>query len=469
MEQDLSAVLDDSDFRRSKSPTGLRVRTPYERPAQSQAPLSAHDDQKNDRMHLDGDIDAAPKNPRARVYVGNLAYEVGWQDLKDYMRKCGEVIFADVLTMPGGRSKGCGVVEYATPEEADRAIRELNDTPLMGRQVFVREDREPDVKFAGSRDRGMPMRGGGGGGGVPNPAGVFVSNLPYIVAWQDMKDLFRQAGNVVRADIHMGPDQRSKGTGIVGFDSATDAQNAISMFNGYDWHGRKIEVRESFFLSGDDGDLWVMAEKHGCDDSAGHTAGDLGSRSGGGDGDFGGRPYMDRGPGGPGGPDRGCFKCGRPGHRARECREGGGGGYGGPPRRDDRYDQGRGYGGPASYDRGGYGGPRGGAPYYDNRGGGYGGDNYYGGGGGGGRGGYGGPPGGGGGYRDYPPPGRGYGGGGDYNRGPPPMGNGGGPYNDYPPQQGGPRDYPPQQGGPRDYPPAGGPQSQGPNIYGDFR
>lgn len=31
------------------------------------------------------------------------------------------------------------IVEFSTPDEAQRAIKELSDTPLMGRQVFVRE------------------------------------------------------------------------------------------------------------------------------------------------------------------------------------------------------------------------------------------------------------------------------------------------------------------------------------------
>jgi RNA recognition motif-containing protein len=47
-----------------------------------------------------------------------------------------------VFSGPDGRSKGCGIVEYTTPEDAQRAIAELNDTELMGRMVFVREDRE---------------------------------------------------------------------------------------------------------------------------------------------------------------------------------------------------------------------------------------------------------------------------------------------------------------------------------------
>ena len=45
-----------------------------------------------------------------RVYVGNLSYDVKWHHLKDHMRKDGtlEVIFADVLLLPNGMSKGCG-------------------------------------------------------------------------------------------------------------------------------------------------------------------------------------------------------------------------------------------------------------------------------------------------------------------------------------------------------------------------
>lgn len=40
------------------------------------------------------------------------------------------------------RSKGCGIVEYDNPHASMRAIRELNNTELKGRLIFVREDRE---------------------------------------------------------------------------------------------------------------------------------------------------------------------------------------------------------------------------------------------------------------------------------------------------------------------------------------
>lgn len=56
--------------------------------------------------------------------------------------QAGNVKFVDLFQEPGGRSKGCAVVEYETPDEAHAAIRDLHDSELMGRMIFVREDRE---------------------------------------------------------------------------------------------------------------------------------------------------------------------------------------------------------------------------------------------------------------------------------------------------------------------------------------
>uniref|UniRef100_A0A8H7NIE0 RRM domain-containing protein n=1 Tax=Bionectria ochroleuca TaxID=29856 RepID=A0A8H7NIE0_BIOOC len=47
----------------------------------------------------------------------------------------------------------------------------------------------------------------------------------------------------------MGPDGRPKGSGIVVFESPDDARNAITQFNGYDWQGRVLEVREDRYAS----------------------------------------------------------------------------------------------------------------------------------------------------------------------------------------------------------------------------
>lgn len=62
------------------------------------------------------------------------------QDLKDHMRGLGgDVVRADVMTDQGGRSRGCGIVEFANAEQASQAIEQLNNSDLKGRMIFVRE------------------------------------------------------------------------------------------------------------------------------------------------------------------------------------------------------------------------------------------------------------------------------------------------------------------------------------------
>ncbi|KAF9301453.1 hypothetical protein BGZ74_006707 [Mortierella antarctica] len=160
-----------------------------------------------------------------RVYVGNLSYDVKWTNLKDFMREIGPVAHADVLLGRDGRSKGCGVVEYQNPEDAQAAIRKLNDVVLMGRPVFVREDRESDTRigFSGGRGGGSERRESSSSGSRQ----IFIGNLPYSVNWKDLKDMFRRVGPVDRADVFMGRDNRSKGSGTVSFDSSQDVPRAI--------------------------------------------------------------------------------------------------------------------------------------------------------------------------------------------------------------------------------------------------
>lgn len=51
----------------------------------------------------------------------------------------GDVVRADIMTDQGGRSRGCGIVEFANPEQAAQAIEQLNNSELKGRMIFVRE------------------------------------------------------------------------------------------------------------------------------------------------------------------------------------------------------------------------------------------------------------------------------------------------------------------------------------------
>eukprot|EP00929_Paragymnodinium_shiwhaense_P009035 TRINITY_DN113061_c0_g1_i1.p1 TRINITY_DN113061_c0_g1~~TRINITY_DN113061_c0_g1_i1.p1 ORF type:complete len:232 (-),score=67.51 TRINITY_DN113061_c0_g1_i1:279-881(-) len=189
----------------------------------------------------------------ARVYVGNLDWKVSWQDLKDHMRQAGEVAFADIFQDSTGRSKGAAIVEYTTAKAAKKAIKDLNDSTLGSRWIFVREDREEHSPFkskggGGSKGGGKGGKGGKGKGGFrvgPDDKGrlLYVGNLPFKAAWQELKDMFREYGEVIHVDIARDPEGWSRGFATVLYKEQKEAKAAIRGLNEQEFMGRPMLVR----------------------------------------------------------------------------------------------------------------------------------------------------------------------------------------------------------------------------------
>lgn len=88
-----------------------------------------------------------------RIYVGNLAYSVTDEDLRDAFGEFGELTSAEVVTDKfSGQSKGFGFVEMPDNADADAAIKALNETMFKGRKLTVNEarpraERPPQRRF----------------------------------------------------------------------------------------------------------------------------------------------------------------------------------------------------------------------------------------------------------------------------------------------------------------------------------
>jgi RNA recognition motif-containing protein len=101
-----------------------------------------------------------------KLYVGNLPYDTGEQDLEQLFGQVGPVesvtIMRDGAT---GRARGFGFVEMQTEEDAQKAIQQLNDSELGGRNLTVNEARPKPKSSGGYGGGGGGGRGGRGGGG----------------------------------------------------------------------------------------------------------------------------------------------------------------------------------------------------------------------------------------------------------------------------------------------------------------
>ena len=79
------------------------------------------------------------------IYVGNLHYGLTEDELKELFEEYGEGMSVKIITDKySGRSKGYGFVEMSDDKEAQKAIENLNETEVKGRNIRVNQARERD-------------------------------------------------------------------------------------------------------------------------------------------------------------------------------------------------------------------------------------------------------------------------------------------------------------------------------------
>ncbi len=103
-----------------------------------------------------------------KLFVGGLPYSVNSQKLEEIFAAFGQVQSAQVISDKfTNQSKGFGFVEMGNDDEAQAAIKDLNDSEVDGRRinVSVARPREDRPSGGGFGDRGGNRGGGGGYGG----------------------------------------------------------------------------------------------------------------------------------------------------------------------------------------------------------------------------------------------------------------------------------------------------------------
>lgn len=89
------------------------------------------------------------------LYISGLSFNVQDEDLKGFFTPYGEVTSARIITDKAtGQSRGFGFVEMTDEKAAKKAMSELNDSTVDGRNIKVVEARPREER---------PFRGNGGG------------------------------------------------------------------------------------------------------------------------------------------------------------------------------------------------------------------------------------------------------------------------------------------------------------------
>ncbi|KAB2082670.1 hypothetical protein ES319_A05G213400v1 [Gossypium barbadense] len=81
--------------------------------------------------------EAADKLQGLNLYIKNLDDSIGDEALKELFSEFGTITSCKVMRDPSGISKGSGFVAFSTPEEASRALAEMNGKMVVSKPLYV--------------------------------------------------------------------------------------------------------------------------------------------------------------------------------------------------------------------------------------------------------------------------------------------------------------------------------------------
>ncbi|CAN7048468.1 hypothetical protein IGI04_025554 [Brassica rapa subsp. trilocularis] len=159
------------------------------------------------------------------LYVGDLHANVTDAQLFEAFSQMGQVVTVRVCRdLATRRSLGYGYVNFATPQDAARAIQEMNYIPLNGKPVRIMySHRDPSVRRSGAGN-------------------IFIKNLDKSIDHKALHDTFSAFGNIISCKVAVDSSGQSKGYGFVQYEIKESAQKAMAQLNGMLLNDKQVYV-----------------------------------------------------------------------------------------------------------------------------------------------------------------------------------------------------------------------------------
>uniref|UniRef100_A0A2L2Y0U4 Polyadenylate-binding protein n=1 Tax=Parasteatoda tepidariorum TaxID=114398 RepID=A0A2L2Y0U4_PARTP len=164
------------------------------------------------------------------VYIKNFGDDLDDEKLRELFEKYGKITSAKVMVDDLSKPKGFGFVSFEDPENAEKAVEDLNGKELNGKTLYVGRAQKKSERAAELKRRFELMKMER----ISRYQGVnlYVKNLDDAIDDERLRKEFAPFGTITSAKVMTDGNGRSKGFGFVCFSSPEEATKAVTEMNG---------------------------------------------------------------------------------------------------------------------------------------------------------------------------------------------------------------------------------------------
>ncbi|KAF0893055.1 hypothetical protein E2562_021316 [Oryza meyeriana var. granulata] len=174
------------------------------------------------------------------VFVKNLSESTTKEDLDKIFGAYGNITSAVVMVGMDGKSRCFGFINFESPDDAVRAVKELNGKKINDKEWYVgraqkKSEREMELKRRFERsmkDAADKYQG----------LNLYLKNLDDSIADDQLRELFSNFGKITSCKIMRDANGVSKGSGFVAFSTHEEASQALTEMNGKMISGKPLYV-----------------------------------------------------------------------------------------------------------------------------------------------------------------------------------------------------------------------------------
>ncbi|CAA7052380.1 unnamed protein product [Microthlaspi erraticum] len=183
--------------------------------------------------------------PKKTLFIANLSDNIRILDIIVFFKNVGEVVRVQLLLDSKNKRVGCGFVEFASANEAKKALQEKNGEYLHDREITLDVANKGDTyrppKFEDYLQReSLPIEEDETPSEFTEKVLIVASLSPQTTKTSEIIYFFKDVAKVVSVQLIVDHEGKHVGYAFVGFASANEAKEAMEKKNGKYLHDHKI-------------------------------------------------------------------------------------------------------------------------------------------------------------------------------------------------------------------------------------